>query len=100
MVWLGIENNVSNTLGLICVRLGVKFVIVAPEIDKTSIDEDLNKIVNDSGLCERTLDLEKALTDADFVHTDTWMNMEFFENGKVKPSFEQEYNRRLEVFKP
>jgi ornithine carbamoyltransferase len=40
------------------------------------------------------------LKGSDYVHTDTWMNMEFFENGKVKPEFEKEYKRRLKVFKP
>jgi len=38
VVWLGIENNVSNTLMLACVKLGIHFVIVAPEIDQDSID--------------------------------------------------------------
>jgi ornithine carbamoyltransferase len=100
VVWLGIENNVSNTLMLACVKLGIEFVIVAPEVDKDSVDEELNKMAEETGLVKRTLDLKEALKDADFVHTDTWMNMEFFEEGKVKPDKKEEYERRKEKFMP
>lgn len=110
VVWLGIENNVSNTLKLACVKLGIHFVIVAPEADPASVDEELNKIADDTGLVTRTLDLKKALAGADYVHTDTWLNMEFFENGpqdarvaggaKVKPSFTEELERRKKLFMP
>jgi len=100
IVWLGIENNVSNTLMLACAKLGIKVVIVAPEANKDSIDLELNKMAEATGLVTRTLDLKTALKDADYVHTDTWMDMEFFENGKVKPSFQAEYDRRKKLFMP
>ncbi|MBW3014597.1 ornithine carbamoyltransferase, partial [Candidatus Woesearchaeota archaeon] len=100
VVWLGIENNVSNTLMLACVKLGIKFVIASAEVDKDSVDKELNAIAEKTGLVERTTDLKKALKDADYVHTDTWMNMEFFEEGKVKPKFKKEYERRKKVFMP
>ena len=100
VVWLGIENNVSNTLMLACVKLGIKFVIVAPEVDRDSLDEELNKLSKDTLLVTRTLDLKEALKDADYVHTDTWMNMEFFENGSVKEEFKEEYHRRKNLFQP
>ena len=90
VVWLGIANNVSNTLMLACSKLKIKFVLVVPEVDIDSVDLELNKQAEATGMIEKTLDLEKALTGADFVHTDTWMNMEFFENGKIKPEFEKE----------
>ena len=94
VVWLGVENNVSNTLMLSCAKLGVKFVIVAPEVDSDSVDEELNQEALATGMVERTLDLAAALKDADYVHTDTWMNMEFFENGKVKAEFQEQYESR------
>lgn len=56
---------------------------------------------NKSGLVERTLNLKDALTGADFVHTDTWMNMEFFDsNGKIKPEKQTQYDDRLDKFSP
>lgn len=100
VVWLGIENNVSNTLMLACVKLGINFLIVAPKVDPDSVDEELSQMAEASGMVERTLDIAYALKDADYVHTDTWMNMEFFENGKVKPEFSSEFERRKKTFIP
>jgi len=100
VVWLGIENNVSNTLMLACTKLGIKFVMVAPEINRPSVDEELNKQAIATGLVERTLNLEEALKDADYVHTDTWMDMEYFKDGEVLPEFEGQYKKRIETFMP
>ena len=98
VVWLGIENNVSNTLSLACAKLGIQFTIIAPEVDKDSVDEELYQQRAATGMVTHTLNLKEGLKDADYVHTDTWMNMEFFENGKVKPEFQQEYEHRVKMF--
>jgi len=100
VVWLGIENNVSNTLSLACAKLGIQFTIIAPEVDKDSVDEELYQQRAATGMVTHTLNLKEGLKDADYVHTDTWMNMEFFENGKVKPEFQQEYEHRVKMFMP
>lgn len=100
IAWLGIENNVSNTLMLACAKLGIKVAIAAPEVDKASVDEDLNKQAEATGMVSRTLSIAEALKNADYVHTDTWLNMEFFEGGKVKPEYKAEYERRKKVFMP
>ncbi len=110
VVWLGIENNVSNTLKLACAKLGISVVIVTPEQDPASVDQELNQQAAKTGLISQTLDLKEALTEADYVHTDTWLNMEFFSaeggsasggNGaKVKPEFVDEFARRKEKFLP
>lgn len=100
VVWLGIENNVSNTLKLACAKLGLPVVLAVPEVDPNSIDEELNKRADETGLVSKELDMAKALEGASFVHTDTWMNMEFFSDGKVKPEYLEEYERRKKVFMP
>jgi ornithine carbamoyltransferase len=100
IAWLGIENNVSNTLMLACAKLGIHVAIAAPEADPPSVDHELKAAAQATGNVERTLDLSAALAGADYVHTDTWMNMEFFENGKVKPDFQAEYERRKATFLP
>ncbi len=100
ITWLGIENNVSNTLMLACAKLGIKVYIVAPEVDPESVDEELNKQAEETGNVIRTLNLEEALRDSDYVHTDTWMNMEFFADGDVKEDKRGEYERRKETFMP
>jgi ornithine carbamoyltransferase len=100
IVWLGIKNNVSNTLMLACAKLGIQVAIVAPEIDQDSVDEELNQMAEATGKVTYTLDLAEALKDADYVHTDTWMNMEFFQGEKIKPEYMLEYEKRKKTFIP
>lgn len=100
ITWLGIENNVSNTLKFVCAKVGIKVAIAAPEVDPQSVDEELNQQAEATGNIIKTLDLAEALKDTQYVHTDTWMNMEFFEQGKVKPEFTEEYERRKKSFLP
>ena len=100
VVWLGIENNVSNTLKLVCAKLGIDIYLVTPKAHEISVDNELNQIVEATGRVHKTLELSVAMKDADYVHTDTWMDMEFFENGKVKPVYQDEYDRRIALFKP
>jgi len=98
VVWLGIENNVMNTLMLACTRLGIKFTIIAPNIDKSSVDKELNKQAESTGLVERTLDLAEGLKNADYVHTDSCLNMEFFKDGEVLSKFHKQYEERIKSF--
>ena len=100
VAWLGIENNVSNTLKMACAMLGIKITIISPETDKERLDAELNKLANETGNVAYTRSIKEGLKDADYVHTDTWMNMEYFENGKVKPQYKKEFERRKKVFKP
>lgn len=100
VAWLGIENNVSNSLMMACTKLGINFNMATPQSDKASVDAELNEITENTGLMKRTFDIEEALRDADYVHTDSWMNMEFFENGKVKPEYKDEFVRRKNTFIP
>jgi ornithine carbamoyltransferase len=100
IAWLGIENNVSNTLMLACTKLGIEVAIAAPEVDGASFDADLSAQAEATGKVHRVATAAEAVRGADFVHTDTWMNMEFFENGAVKPAFQVEYARRLARFAP
>lgn len=100
ITWLGIENNVSNTLMLACAKLGIEVAIAAPEVNPPSVDPELNAQADATGLVKRTLDLAEAMKDSDYVHTDTWIDMEFFKDGKVNPDFQAEYDRRVATFMP
>lgn len=94
VTWLGIENNVSNSLMLVCTKLGIKFTLCVGGVDEASLDPELNKQAEKTGLVERVKDIADAVKDADFVHTDTWLNMEYFENGEVKSEFKKMYEQR------
>lgn len=100
IAWLGIENNVSNTLKLACAKLGIEVAIVSPEVNKPSIDPELNKMADETGLVSYTQDVAAGVAGASFLHTDTWMDMEFFDKGEIKPEFKAEYERRKEIFAP
>jgi ornithine carbamoyltransferase len=49
-----------------------------------------------TGLWKTTLDVRKAVKDADFVYTDTWIDMEFF----TDPKFAKEKEKRLKLMMP
>jgi len=100
ITYLGIENNISNSLQIACTKLGIEMVIAAPLVNQPSVDEELNEICKKSGLIKRTLDLEEALKNTDYVHTDSWVDMEFFRDGKVIPEFKEEYQKRIDTFLP
>lgn len=96
VVYLGIGNNVSNTLSLGCVRTGMRFTLCAPEMDPLCVDNELLEELRKSGLYEEEKDPKKAVQGADVVYTDTWVNMEFF----TDPKFEKEKERRIKTCMP
>lgn len=100
VVWLGAENNVSNTLKLACAKLGIDIVICSPEANPPSIDVELNKLADQTGHVTYINDPTIALNSAKFAHTDTWMDMEYFADGKIKPEFVGEYERKKKLFFP
>ena len=100
VAWLGIENNVSNTLKLACAKLGIEIALAAPEVDPSSVDSELNAMAAKTGKVSKTLKVQDALKGAQYVHTDTWMNVEFFEGNKPKIQYKKEYERRMKKFRP
>ena len=96
VVYVGIRNNVCNSLIAGCTRAGVRITTVTPEVNKPSEDEDLTNQARTTGLFQETLDLAAAAAEADFLYTDTWIDMEFFED----PAYEAEKKRRVEAFAP
>jgi len=82
LVYIGVHNNVCNSLIEGCTKTGVKITTVAPIFNEPSRDEELLENARKTGLYETTLDAKQAVKDADFVYTDTWIDMEFFFNQK------------------
>jgi len=100
VVWLGIGNNVSNSLVMATTKLGGKITMCIAEKDKAAYDKELEAQAKATNLYEETTDLS-CLKDADFVHTDTWINMEFFDSdGNVRKEFKKEFERRKKKFMP
>lgn len=100
VAWLGIENNVSNTLALVCHKLGVPFWFASPLVHEPSIDPELVEIFNGSPHIHRGT-IEEALAGASFVHTDTYADMEYFNSdGTVRADFASIYEERKQLFEP
>lgn len=100
LVYLGVGNNVSNSLVQACTKLGAKITLCIAEKDPAAADTELEKEAKKTGLYEETKDLS-CIEDADFVYTDTWINMEFFDSkGNVIGEFKKELERRKKVFTP
>jgi len=96
LVYMGAHNNVCNSLIEGCTKTGVKITTVTPIFNEPSRDEELLENARKTGLYETTLDVKEAVKDADFVYTDTWVDMEFFQD----PKYAQEKEKRIKLMMP
>jgi len=96
LVYIGVHNNVCNSLVVGCTKTGVEITTVTPIKSEASIDRELLKAAEKSGLYQTTLDVKRAVEDADFVYTDTWVDMEFF----LDPKFREEKEKRIKLMMP
>jgi ornithine carbamoyltransferase len=96
LVYIGVHNNVCNSLIEGCTKTGVKFTTVTPIFNEASRDDKLLAQAKKTGLWQSTLDIKNAVMDADFVYTDTWIDMEFF----TDPKFAAEKEKRIKLMMP
>lgn len=96
LVYVGVHNNVANSLIEACTKTGVKITTVCPIFNESSRDNELLEAARKTGLWESTLDLRGAVLDADFVYTDTWVDMEFF----TDPKYCDEKEARIKLMMP
>ena len=96
LVYIGVHNNVCNSLIEGCTKTGVKLTTVTPIINEAARDDELLAEAKKTGLWESTLDAKSAVKDADFVYTDTWIDMEFF----ADPKFAAEKEKRIKFMMP
>jgi ornithine carbamoyltransferase len=96
LVYIGVHNNVCNSLIEACTKTGIKLTTVTPIFNEAARDEELMASAKKTGLWTTTLDSKKAVKDVDFVYTDTWIDMEFF----TDPKFAEEKEKRLKQMMP
>jgi ornithine carbamoyltransferase len=96
LVYIGVHNNVCNSLIEGCTKTGVKITTVTPIFNEAARDEEVLAKANKTGLWKSTLDAKKAVKEADFVYTDTWIDMEFF----TDPKFAAEKEKRIKLMMP
>jgi ornithine carbamoyltransferase len=96
LVYIGVHNNVANSLIEACTKTGVKITTVTPIFNEASRDDRLLAEAKKTGLWTTTLDVKNAVDNTDFVYTDTWIDMEFF----ADPKFEAEKEKRIKLMMP
>jgi ornithine carbamoyltransferase len=96
LVYIGIHNNTCNSLVEGCTKTGVKITTVTPIFNEPTRDSALLEAAKKTGLWNSTLDVKEAVKDADFVYTDTWVDMEFF----TDPKYAAEKEKRLKLMMP
>ncbi len=98
IVYVGVQNNVSNSLAVICSKLGVQLSIATPENDDNgeSLDADIQSIIKSSDRIQHVIDPREVVGSADFVYTDTWIDMQYFNN----PDFKDEKEARVKQMAP
>ncbi|MCK4952668.1 ornithine carbamoyltransferase [Candidatus Bathyarchaeota archaeon] len=96
LVYVGIHNNVCNSLIIGCTKTGMEITTVTPIRNEPSFDKSLIKEAEQTGLYKTTLDLKRAVKDSDIIYTDAWVDMEFF----LDPKFRKEKEKRVRLMKP
>ncbi len=96
LVYVGIHNNVTNSLVLAAHKVGINLVLVTPDINKPCIDDEVMELVKSSTSISVSNNLRESLKNADIVYTDSWVDMEFFNDSK----FEKEKKRRIDLMTP
>jgi ornithine carbamoyltransferase len=96
IVYIGVHNNICNSLIEGCTKVGMKITVITPVINDASIDIELVENAKTTGLFEQSLDVKAAIQDADIVYTDTWIDMEFF----LDPKFKKEKEKRVKIMLP
>jgi ornithine carbamoyltransferase len=96
LVYIGVHNNVCNSLIVGCTKTDMNITSVTPIKNEAAWDEELIAEAKKTGLYETTLDVKKAVEDADVVYTDTWVDMEFF----LDPKFKEEKEKRIKLMLP
>lgn len=96
IAYVGVQNNVSNSLVVICDKLGIDLRLGTPatEDNGESRDADVDAIIRSRGW--HTTDPRAAVDGADFVYTDTWIDMQYFNN----PAHKEENDAKLAKMMP
>ena len=70
--------NIGNSLSIVCSKLGLHFVVCAPEKyfhAESLIDECREWCKTSGGTIKCTTNIEDATKDADIIYTDVWVSM-------------------------
>ncbi|PJZ69022.1 ornithine carbamoyltransferase [Leptospira perolatii] len=96
LTYIGVHNNVVNSLIGITAAIGMHLTLVTPIAEKVNIDEETVTRAQKKGTLSWETNLHQAIGDADYIYTDTWVDMEFFND----PNFAEKKKERMELMMP
>lgn len=96
LTYIGVYNNIVNSLVSSSLALGVRLTLVCPIREDGTMDHEARERLLQAGRLTETLDIESAVAEADYVYTDTWLDMEYFND----PAYEQEKRKRCDLMLP
>ena len=96
LTYIGVYNNVVNSLVSIAAPLGLHLTLVCPIREQKIIDETSRERLFKTGRLIETLDIQTAVEEADYLYTDTWLDMELFND----PAYQTEKLKRSQIMMP
>lgn len=96
LCYVGVHNNVVNSLIEITAALGVQLVLVTPLANDGALIDSVIERGNSRKTVTWETDLRHAVRNADYVYTDTWVDMEFFQD----PAFARQKQERIDLMLP
>lgn len=96
LCYVGVHNNVVNSLISITATLGVHLVLVTPIVNEGAKIPALIEKATRKGTLSWETNIHKAVKNCDYVYTDTWLDMEFFND----PAYQEEKKRRIDLMLP
>ncbi|MCB1141331.1 MAG: ornithine carbamoyltransferase [Leptospiraceae bacterium] len=96
LCYIGVHNNVVNSLIEITSALGIHLVLVTPIGNDNPIIDPIIEKARKKGTITWETDPRKAVENCDYVYTDTWVDMEFFND----PAYQEEKQKRIDLMMP
>ncbi len=98
LAFVGVQNNVSNSLAVICHKLNIPLTLATPAQDDNgeNLDPEVQEIIKTSDTINQVADPRAAVEQADFVYTDTWIDMQYFN----QPDLAEENKKQVEKLLP
>jgi ornithine carbamoyltransferase len=96
LCYIGVHNNVVNSLIEITTALNVHLILVTPIKNENKMIEPIIQKAISKGTISWEDDPKKAVQEAEYIYTDTWVDMEFFN----EPSYQEEKMKRIDIMMP
>jgi ornithine carbamoyltransferase len=99
LLYTGVQNNVSNSLIIMADRFGFQLTLATPPADpkQESYDADIQTLVDTNAYIQQVADPREVIERADFVYTDTWIDMQYF-NDPSKAADKADLIERMSPF--